>query len=59
MTLDNGMSPALREMTERAAQELDPQELCRLILEVNVLLGVIEQRLAEPESQNHQSSPSG
>lgn len=47
MRLDNVMTPALRELTEQAAKERDPQTLGQLVWEINLLLEVIERRVAE------------
>ena len=45
--LDNGMLLALREVTEQAAKEPDPEKLHELVLAIDALLDAIERRVAE------------
>ena len=47
MTFDDSMSPTLSAAIEKAAKEQDPQALRQLVLEVDILLTVIEKRVAE------------
>jgi hypothetical protein len=47
MALDDPMSRTLRELTEQAAKEQDPERLRQLVLGINTLLDIIERRVAE------------
>jgi hypothetical protein len=49
MTLNTAMSKALRELRECAAKEDDIGKLSQLVVVINVLLNVIETRVAELE----------
>lgn len=52
MKLDDGTSSALEELKERAAKVQNLQELYRLVSELNALLEVVEDRLAELDGGN-------
>ncbi len=52
MPVDDPMSRALRELTEQAAKEQDPERLCQLALGINTLLDIIERRVAEIERRS-------
>lgn len=47
---------ALRQLRERVAQEHDPKQLCELVIEINILLGVIEVQVAKIEDR-HSAPP--
>ncbi|HZW78971.1 MAG TPA: hypothetical protein VFF50_00750 [Candidatus Deferrimicrobiaceae bacterium] len=47
MNVDDSMSSALRELAQRAVHAQDQEELSQLVWQVNVLLGLIENRLEE------------
>jgi hypothetical protein len=49
MPIDDATYRALRELTELAAKEEDPETLRQLVLGINILLDVIEERLAKLE----------
>lgn len=46
------MSQTLRELTEQAAKEQDPERLRQLVLGINTLLDIIERRVAEIEGRS-------
>ena len=46
------MFRALRELTEQAAKEQDPERLCQLVLGITTLLDIIERRVAEIERRS-------
>jgi hypothetical protein len=52
MPLDDPMSQPLRELTEQAAKEQDPERLRQLVLGINTLLDIIERRVAEIEGRS-------
>ena len=45
--VDDALSSAWRELREQAAREKDPETLRELVVQVNLLLDVIEARVAK------------
>jgi hypothetical protein len=52
MALDDPMARTLRELTEQAAKEQDPERLRQLVLGINTLLDIIERRVAEIQGRS-------
>jgi hypothetical protein len=52
MPLDDSIFEDFRRIRDEAADELDGQKLRQLILEINGLLDIIEERLAKLEGRS-------
>lgn len=57
MSHRDAMYQALRDLKAQAAKEQDPEELRKLIIEVNHLLDIIERQVTWLQGGNPPSSP--